>query len=179
MVGGQEGLARLLDPVLDVPLPVDPLDAGASGPAFSSVSAIAVSIMAPVRTRNVNASTAGDYARFLQMLLNVPYLKSLLAFPTFMPVRKDIVENADGTPNDKWTLDPKKFVSNGMYKLSKRVQDDVIEMVANGYYHDKATVKVPKLIFKLFSDDTPYSRPSRTTSCRSSTHTRSTSTRAS
>ena len=42
--------------------------------------------------------------------LKVPYMKSLFAFPTFMPVRKDIVENADGTPNDKWTLDPKKFV---------------------------------------------------------------------
>ncbi len=94
-----------------------------------------------------------DKTIVLSMKINVPYLQSLLAFPTFMPVRKDIVENADGTPNDKWTLDPKKFVSNGMYKLSKRVQDDVIEMVANGYYHDKGSVKVPKLIFKLFSDD--------------------------
>lgn len=85
--------------------------------------------------------------------LKVPYMKSLFAFPTFMPVRKDVVENADGTPNEKWTLDPKKFVSNGMYKLSARVQDSVIEMVANGYYHNKAAVKVPKLTFKLFSDD--------------------------
>jgi oligopeptide transport system substrate-binding protein len=94
-----------------------------------------------------------DKTIVVALKLKVPYMKSLFAFPTFMPVRKDIVENADGTPNDKWTLDPKKFVSNGMYKLSKRVQDDVIEMVANGYYHSKGVVKVPKLIFKLFSDD--------------------------
>ncbi|HOA14934.1 MAG TPA: peptide ABC transporter substrate-binding protein [Bacillota bacterium] len=89
----------------------------------------------------------------LTLKFNVPFIKSLLAFPTFMPVRKDVVENKDGSANESWTLSPKTMVTNGMYKLSKRVQDDVIEMVANGYYHDKGSVKVPKLIFKLFSDD--------------------------
>jgi len=99
---------------------------------------------------DLNKTVAKDEKTIIVTVkFRVPYMKSLFAFPTYMPVRKDIIDKY----GDKWTLDPKAFVSNGMYKLSKRVQDSTIEMIANGYYHDKAVVKVPKLIFKLFSDD--------------------------
>ena len=44
---------------------------------------------------------------------NVPYTKDLLAFPSLMPLRQDIVEaNPEG-----WSVEPESQVSNGRYVL--------------------------------------------------------------
>ena len=48
-----------------------------------------------------------------------PYFLELCAFPTFYPVRKDIVE---ANP-DTWTLDPKTYIGNGPYMLEEWVHD--------------------------------------------------------
>lgn len=42
----------------------------------------------------------------------VPYWNELLAFPTYMPVRKDIVSN------EGWATDPKTYIGNGPYVMT-------------------------------------------------------------
>ena len=42
----------------------------------------------------------------------VTYWNELLAFPTYFPVREDVVKN------ESWATDPASYVCNGMYKLT-------------------------------------------------------------
>jgi len=45
----------------------------------------------------------------------VPYFLSLAAFPTYFPVRQDIIEQN----KEKWALKPDTYISNGPFKMSE------------------------------------------------------------
>lgn len=79
---------------------------------------------------------------------NLPYWNELLAFPTFFPVREDVVDN-DGT----WATDPKTYVSNGLYTLSAWEHNSVITLSKNENHPDVAEVKMPELKFYLSDDN--------------------------
>ena len=76
----------------------------------------------------------------------VPYWNELLAFPTFFPVRQDVVEN------EAWATDPSTYVSNGAYTMSAWQHNSVITLVKNENYYDAANVTMPAINFYL-SDD--------------------------
>ena len=76
----------------------------------------------------------------------VPYWNELLAFPTFFPVRKDVVEN------ESWATDPSTYVCNGAYTMSAWQHNSVITLVKNENYIDADQVKMPAINFYL-SDD--------------------------
>ena len=80
---------------------------------------------------------------------NVPYTKDLLAFPSLMPLRQDIVEaNPEG-----WSTEVKTQVANGRYVLSEFAHESQIVMVKNSKYWDKDSTKMEKLTFMLSDDD--------------------------
>ena len=77
---------------------------------------------------------------------DVPYWNELLAFPTFFPVREDVVAN------EGWNTDPSTYVCNGMYTMSAWEHNSVITLTKNENHPDAAEVTMPTLKFYL-SDD--------------------------
>ena len=76
----------------------------------------------------------------------VAYWNELLAFPTFFPVREDVVAN------EGWNTDPSTYVCNGMYTMSAWEHNSVITLTKNENHPDAAEVTMPTLKFYL-SDD--------------------------
>ena len=76
----------------------------------------------------------------------VAYWNELLAFPTYFPVREDVVAN------ENWATDPSTYVCNGAYKISAWEHNSVITLEKNENYHDAASIKMDKIEFYL-SDD--------------------------
>lgn len=85
----------------------------------------------------------------LEVNLEYPtlYFLSLMAFPTYAPVRKDIVEG-----NEKWTLKPETYICNGAFKMTEWKAKDVIVFEKNAKYWDAANVKLDKINYKMLDD---------------------------
>ena len=95
------------------------------------------------------AVVADDAAKTLTVTLNnyTPYFNELLAFPTYYPVRADVVAN------EAWATDPSTFICNGPYKMTGWEHNSVITLEKNPNYIDADTVTMPTLKFFLSDDD--------------------------
>ena len=84
----------------------------------------------------------------LEVTLNnsVAYWNELLAFPTYFPVREDVVAN------EAWATDPSTYVSNGAYKMTGWEHNSLITLTKNENYHDAANVTMNE-IKDYLSDD--------------------------
>ena len=76
----------------------------------------------------------------------VSYWNELLAFPTYYPVREDVVAN------ENWATDPATYVNNGAYTISSWEHNSVITLTKNENYVNADKVTMPELKFYL-SDD--------------------------
>ena len=76
----------------------------------------------------------------------ISYWNELLAFPTYFPVREDVVSN------DAWATDPSTYVCNGPYVMSDWSHNSVITLTKNPDYYDADNVTMETLQFFL-SDD--------------------------
>lgn len=80
---------------------------------------------------------------------DLPYFLELCAFPTYLPVRKDIIESA----GDQWTFSPDTYIGNGMYKMAEWSHNQKIVLTKNEEYYGKDNVAVKDLTFILSDDD--------------------------
>ena len=94
----------------------------------------------------LNAKAIDEKTLEVTLVTDVPYWNELLAFPTYFPVRSDVVEN------DQWATEPATFVSNGAYKMAAWTHNSVITLEKNDNYYDADTVTMKKINFYL-SDD--------------------------
>ncbi|WAM34531.1 peptide ABC transporter substrate-binding protein [Caldicellulosiruptor morganii] len=78
-----------------------------------------------------------------------PYFIDLTNFPTYFPVRKDIVEKY----GEKWQTDPKTYIGNGPFKMTKWVHNSYTELVKNPNYWDAKSITLEKIVFKLSEDE--------------------------
>ena len=96
----------------------------------------------------VNLAVKALDDKTLEVTLNnaVSYWNELLAFPTYFPVREDVVAN------EGWATDPKTYVCNGAYTISAWEHDQVITLTKSETYHaaDKVTMNEIKC---YLSDD--------------------------
>ncbi len=94
------------------------------------------------------AVTSDDAARTITVTLpvNVAYWNELLAFPTYFPVRSDVVTD------EAWATKPETYICNGAYTISGWEHDSLITLKKNDNYVDAAAVTMPTLNFYL-SDD--------------------------
>ena len=76
----------------------------------------------------------------------VPYWNELLAFPTYFPVREDVVSN------ESWATEAATYVNNGPYTLTKWEHNSVITLTKNPNYVDADSVTMNEINFYL-SDD--------------------------
>ena len=93
---------------------------------------------------------ADDEAKTLTVTLKnyCNYWEQLLVFPTYLPVREDIV-TANG---DAWSTDPSTYVSNGAYKLTSWTHDSKLVFEKNENYWNKDSIAMEQITFYL-SDD--------------------------
>lgn len=77
------------------------------------------------------------------------YFAELMAFPTYMPLREDIVsENEEG-----WATKPETYVSNGPFTLTEWTMKDRFVVVKNENYWDKDSIKLPGIEFLMVTDE--------------------------
>lgn len=90
----------------------------------------------------------------IEVTLNAPtaYFLSLMAFPTYFPVRKDMVEKDP----DKWTTDKATYVSNGAFKFESWAPASKLVLVKNPEYYDAASVKLDTIDMSLVDDGQTY-----------------------
>lgn len=77
----------------------------------------------------------------------VNYWQELLAFPTYMPVREDVVAN------EAWATDPATYVCNGPYTITDWAHDSMITLTKNENYHDAADVTMNEIRCYLSDDN--------------------------
>lgn len=82
----------------------------------------------------------------------VPYFLSLAAFPTYFPVRQDVIEGNE----EKWALKPDTYISNGPFKMSDWKEKESITFVKNESYWDAENVKLETLEVRLIDDQITY-----------------------
>ncbi len=94
------------------------------------------------------AVKADDAAKTITVTLNnsVAYWNELLAFPTYFPVRSDVVSS------ESWATKPETYICNGAYTMKSWEHDSLITLAKNDKYVDAADVTMPTLNFYL-SDD--------------------------
>ena len=99
----------------------------------------------PDATLNVQAPD--DKTIVVTLATPVSYWNELLAFPTYYPVREDVVSD------ESWATDPSTYVSNGAYTLTGWEHNSVITLTKNEHYVDADKITMPQIDFYL-SDDT-------------------------
>ena len=77
---------------------------------------------------------------------SIAFWNELLAFPSYFPVREDVVAN------EAWCTDASTFVSNGAYKMTGWDHNSVITLTKNDNYWDAENVTMQEIKFYL-SDD--------------------------
>ncbi len=85
----------------------------------------------------------------LEVTLNnaVAYWNELMAFPTYFPVREDVVAD------EAWATDPSTYVGNGPYTMTGWEHNSVITLEKNPNYHDADSVTLDKLECYLSDDN--------------------------
>ena len=92
--------------------------------------------------------TATDDRTLVVTLNNyVAYWNELLAFPTYMPVREDVVAN------EGWATDASTYVSNGAYSMTGWDHSSVITLTKNENYWNAENVSMNEIKLYLSDDD--------------------------
>ena len=103
----------------------------------------------PPEGAQLNVKAVDDKTLKVTLANAISYWNELLAFPTYFPVREDVVSN------EGWATDPSTYVCNGAYLISKWNHNNVIVLEKNPGYIDSDQIKMERLEFYL-SDDANY-----------------------
>ena len=94
----------------------------------------------------LNVKAVDDKTLEVVLANAVNYWDELLAFPTFFPVREDVVNNAE------WSKDPSTLISNGLYKMTGWEHGSLITMEKNTENKDSEALALNKIYFNLTDD---------------------------
>jgi len=97
---------------------------------------------------NVKASEDGKTLTVV-LPVDVPYFFELCAFPTYMPVKQDIVEK-----DEAWATKAETYVGNGPYKVVEFSQSQLVMQKNENYHGDKDAIKTNEIVFAFNDDDT-------------------------
>ena len=93
---------------------------------------------------------ADDEARTLTIVTGAycSYFDQLLAFPTYYPVRQDVVEG-----NDAWATDVATYICNGPFSMKSWTVGSEIVFEKNANYWDADSVNLDTVTYFLSDDD--------------------------
>ena len=95
----------------------------------------------------LNVKALDDKTLEVTLANAVAYWNELLAFPTYFPVREDVVAN------DAWATDPSTYVSNGAYTMTGWTHNSVITLEKNEHFVDADTILMDEINFYLSDDN--------------------------
>ena len=95
----------------------------------------------PIESLGIKA--IDDYTLEVELESPTAYFLEVVAFPTFSPLRKDIIEKY----GDNWTLSPESYIGNGPYIMLERNIDENIIIVKNTNYWNRDTIVANKITF--------------------------------
>ena len=90
-----------------------------------------------------------DKTLVVTLVAATPYFLELTAFPTFSPVREDLVTAAP----EAWATSVDTYIGNGPYKISEWVPGSHITMVKNENYWNVAALGPNSIKFVLMEED--------------------------
>ena len=76
------------------------------------------------------------------------YFDKITTFPVLVPVQEKTIKAA----NDKWTIDPKTYISSGPYYMTEFTDGSQIVFEKNPYYWDVENVTFDKIVWHLIED---------------------------
>ena len=94
----------------------------------------------------LNVEATDDKTLVVTLANSIAYWNELLAFPTYYPVREDVVAD------EAWATDPSTYVCNGPYTMTGWEHNSVITLEKNEDYIDADAITMPTIEFYL-SDD--------------------------
>ena len=94
----------------------------------------------------LNVTAVDEKTLEVTLANSVAYWNELLAFPTYFPVREDVVAD------EAWATDPSTYVSNGAYTMTGWEHNSVTTLEKNPNYVDADEILMDKIEFYL-SDD--------------------------
>lgn len=100
----------------------------------------------PVEELGVKALS--DFQLEIKLVTPMSFFDSILAFPTFYPQRKDIVEKY----GDKYAADADKIVGNGPFKLTSWNHEQNMVLEKNADYWDADSVHLEKVTMQMVKD---------------------------
>ncbi|WP_028328584.1 peptide ABC transporter substrate-binding protein [Brachyspira alvinipulli] len=95
----------------------------------------------PVEALGIKA--IDDHTLVVELEAPTAYFLEVIAFPTFSPLREDIISKY----GDDWTLKPETYIGNGPYVMSERNIDENIVMVKNDKYWNADEIVANKITF--------------------------------
>lgn len=104
-----------------------------------------------VTAADVGVKATDDKTLVVTLEEPTPYFLSLTAFPTYSPVREDIVAS-----NPNWWQDPKTYIVDGPYKLDSYKPKDKLVFVKNPDYWNASSIKLNKITYTVLDQETSY-----------------------
>ena len=98
-------------------------------------------------TDKLNVKAVDDKTLEVTLANAVAYWNELLAFPTYFPVREDVVGD------ESWATKPETYVCNGAYTITGWDHNSVITLEKNPNYVDADKVTMDKIEFYLSDDE--------------------------
>ncbi len=95
----------------------------------------------------LDITSTDDRTLVVRLKNKTNYWNELIAFPTYYPVREDVVSD------DSWATNPETYISNGPYTMTQWKHNSVITLNKNENFTDSESVTMPEIKFFL-SDDT-------------------------
>ena len=105
----------------------------------------------PSTEKDVGVIAKDDKTLVVTLENPTAYFLTLMAFPTYMPVRKDVVEK-----DKAWATKPETYICNGAFKMKEWKPKDVLVFVKNNKYWDAGTVKLSQINYKMLDDQNAY-----------------------
>ncbi len=102
-----------------------------------------------VADAKLNVVAKDDKTLVVTLNAAIPYFLELTAFPTFSPVRQDLVE----ANKEAWATKPETYIGNGPYKVTEWVPGSHITMSKNENYWNFKNLGVDHIKFVLMDDD--------------------------
>ena len=102
----------------------------------------------PPADAKLNVNVIDDRTLEVTLSNSIAYWNELLAFPTYFPVREDVVADNEG-----WATDPSTYVCNGPYTITSWDHNSVIVTEKNPNYHDADSVTMDKVSYFLSDDE--------------------------
>jgi len=101
-------------------------------------------------SNEVGVKAIDDYTLEVELDYPTAYFLSLTAFPTYMPLRKDVV---DANP-DSWFRNPDTYICNGPFKMKEWKPKDQITFVKNDKYWNAKKIKLQEIHYKMIVEET-------------------------